>query len=114
MISISTFDEILIQTRVPVLVDFWASWCAPCRAMKFEVERAAAMTSGRALVLRVNIDTLPDIAVRYRVQGIPNFVVFERGLPVRKCAGVVHQAELLRLIGPTVRSRAGSEPGAGP
>lgn len=97
----STFDEILIETRVPVLVDFWALWSTPCRAVAFEVERTATTTSGRAIVLRVNIETLPQLAVRYRVQGIPNFVVFEGGTPVRQRTGVASHADLLRLIEPS-------------
>ncbi len=97
----ATFDEILIETRVPVLVKFWAQWSPPCRTVLLDVERAAATTSGRALVLRVNIDVLPQLAVRYQARGIPSFVIFERGVPIRERAGVLRQTELLQLIEPT-------------
>lgn len=94
----TTFDRIVGEASVPILVDFWAPWCGPCRMVAPEVERAAATTSGRALVLKVNTEVLPELATRYRVQGIPNFIVFERGVPVRQRAGAMRQPELLRLL----------------
>jgi thioredoxin 2 len=95
----ATFDEIVRGARVPVMVDFWATWCGPCRMVAPEVDRTAALTSGRALVLKVNTDEVPELAARYRVSGIPNFIVFERGVPVRQRGGAMRHTELRGLLG---------------
>src|SRR5258707_5021041 len=83
------FDDIIQNSRVPVLVDFWAEWCGPCHAAAPEVTRTAKDMTGHAVVLKVDTDKHQQLAARFNVPGIPNFAVFSSGKLVMQQAGVV-------------------------
>ena len=85
------FDRIVSESPVPVLVDFWADWCMPCRMAAPEVKHVAHDLAGRAVVLKVDTERSPQLAARYNVRGIPNFAVFRGGKLVHQQAGLVNR-----------------------
>jgi thioredoxin 2 len=97
--DVAEFDAIVKGAKVPVLVDFWAAWCGPCRMVAPEVKTAAHALAGKALVLKVDTEKLPELAQRYRVQGIPNFVVFKQGALAHQQAGAMRAPQLIQLVG---------------
>jgi thioredoxin 2 len=90
----SEFRELVAQSAVPVLVDFWAAWCAPCQAAAPHVKKVAHDLRGKAIVAKVDTDKNQQVAGELGVRGIPNFVVFKGGKAVKQQAGLVDAATL--------------------
>jgi thioredoxin 2 len=96
--DVETFDDVVQQSPLPVLVDFWAAWCGPCRMVAPEISDVAKKMAGRALVLKVDTDVHGELAGRYGVRSIPNLVVLVRGQLVKQHAGVVPASQLAQWL----------------
>lgn len=81
------FDRVIALSSLPVVVDFWAPWCGPCKRVAPELEKVARANAGRYLVVKVNTEALPALGQRYRIQSIPTLSVFNGGREVRREAG---------------------------
>ena len=92
------FETEVIQSTKPVLVDFWAEWCGPCRQIAPTVDEVAAEYEGRAVVGKVNIDHHPDIASQYGIRSIPNLLVFSDGKVQQQIVGAVGKDKLSEAI----------------
>jgi thioredoxin 2 len=93
-----SFDRTVAETDVPILVDFYADWCGPCKVMAPHVDRLAAERTGRALVAKLNTDLAQRTSQRFNVRGIPTTIVFRDGKEANRITGAVPYAELDRLL----------------
>lgn len=83
------FNEIVLQSTVPVLVDFWAVWCGPCRAVAPILDELAAEYDGKLLIAKVNVDEEPGLAAEYRITSIPTMKIFNAGHDVKELVGAM-------------------------
>ena len=96
--SDSDFERDVLQSERPVLVDFWAEWCAPCKALTPAVEAAAAKFAERARVVKMNIDDNPMVAQRYGIRGLPTLILFKGGQVEDRIVGSISKDSIARLI----------------
>lgn len=97
--GVSNFETEVLGADKPVLVDFWATWCMPCRMLAPTIEELAEDLEGKVIVGKVNVDDDPDLARKYRVASIPTLIVFENGAEVRRSVGVVAREDILDMLG---------------
>lgn len=93
------FDTEISQSTVPVLVDFTATWCGPCRMLAPIVEKLADELAGKVRVAKVDIDNAPETAAKYGIRGVPTVMVFKEGKPVGQHVGLLNREALVKLIG---------------
>ncbi|HHT87050.1 MAG TPA: thioredoxin [Clostridiales bacterium] len=92
------FEEVVLKANVPVLVDFWASWCGPCRMMAPIVDELSNEANDAYVVGKVDIDAEPDLASKYGIRNIPTFVVFKDGVEVAREVGMRSKEALQNLV----------------
>jgi thioredoxin 1 len=97
-VSAADFDEAVLNSKEPVLVDFWAEWCGPCKMIAPALDELADAYDGRAKIAKVNVDEQRELAVKYHVRSIPYLLVFKDGQKVGEQVGAVGKAQLAGML----------------
>ncbi len=104
----NSFEKDVLQSDTPVLVDFWAAWCAPCRMLAPTVEAVAERYQNSARVVKLNVDENPSISQRYGIKGIPTLILFKGGKEEERVVGATSKEAISRMIDKHVQSGAAS------
>ena len=97
-VTVENFDEKVLNSEKPVMLDFWATWCMPCRMLAPVIEEIASENEGKIKVGKVNVDENPDLARKYRVMSIPTVLVFKNGELTATSVGVDSKENILKLL----------------
>ena len=96
----NNFQQEVLESSIPVLVDFWASWCMPCRMLAPTIEKLAEENQGKLKVCKLNTDENQNIAAQYGIQGIPTLIVFKEGKEIGRTVGVIPKEKLQEKLAP--------------
>jgi thioredoxin 1 len=97
-VSDASFEGDILKSQVPVLVDFWAPWCGPCRSVAPIVEDLATQYAGKIKVAKINVDESTEVAMRYQITSIPTFILFKNGEVADRALGALPKSEFVKLI----------------
>lgn len=97
--SVEDFDELVRDAKTPLLVDFWASWCGPCRAVAPELEKLASQKMGSTIVAKVDTDAQPELSARFMIRSIPTLVLFRDGREAKRISGAMSAAAMVAQLG---------------
>ena len=101
--SVSAFDALIRSASLPVVVDFWAPWCGPCRMVAPELAKVANANAGRFVVVKVNTDALPELGERFRIRSIPTMAIFEGGREAARTTGAMPAAQIESFVNGAVK-----------
>jgi len=97
-ITNDTFEEVVLKSEIPVVVDFWASWCGPCRMVAPIMEELANEFEGRVKIAKVNVDDQGELAAKFRIMSIPTIMIFKGGQMVEKVIGARTKEEFAKML----------------
>jgi thioredoxin 1 len=97
-VSDKDFDLEVLQSKIPVFVDFWAPWCAPCKMVGPAIEEIAQEYDGKLKVCKLNVDDSPDSTLKYEVRSIPTFIIFKEGKEVKRSSGATSKEGIVTLF----------------
>jgi thioredoxin 1 len=106
-VSDSSFETDVLKSEQPVLVDFWAEWCAPCRMLAPTVDAVAEKYSGQARVVKLNVDENPSVSQKYGIKGIPTLILFKGGKEEERVVGATSKDAISRMIDKHVNASSG-------
>jgi thioredoxin 1 len=111
-VSDQNFDKDVLQSEKPVLVDFWAQWCAPCRMLAPTVEAVAEKYQGKAAVVKLNVDDNPFVSQKYGIKGIPTLILFKGGKEEERVVGATSKEAIARMLDKHVAATTSGVAGA--
>jgi thioredoxin 1 len=97
-VSDASFEGDILKSDVPVLVDFWAPWCGPCRSVAPIIDDLASQYAGKLKVAKVNVDESTEVAMRFQITSIPTFILFKNGQVADRALGALPRSEFVKLI----------------
>jgi thioredoxin 1 len=94
------FEELVLESDIPVLVDFWASWCPPCKMSEPIIKDLAQEYDGKVKIAKVNVDQNPRTAAKYHIMGVPTYILFQSGDEIERKVGAQSKDQLIKIVDP--------------